>query len=655
MNSLSTLVTALKTRTALPRSRIARVLLTTIVILLLFIVMFDWDWLRPAILRNISHESQRSISASHLDVEFNWRLQPTIRLHDLYIENASWAGQPITKPKANPQPPETKAISSSSTPPLIAVKEIAFSFAAFKMLFAEKRLISNIYIRDGEVNLEQLQNGLRNWRLLQPQYTGPGQYVIMALQAENSTIRFRHHGLQLELQAVANPYAAAFVDSAAAPLTNAITLQGSYRGSLLDGQLHTGPLLTFQRTGLYFPINGYVRSGKTSLSVNGELGDLFLNQHIDANLAMAGDTLSAFNPFMNLQLAASPAFKASAHLLKQQNRYRATHLQGQLGGTDIQGELTYINDKQQPLLEGTLNSKLLNLDQLTAMTAHAEQADAHAAGGQAAAKRKPAAASSTRLFSATAIPIAGLNARDMHLVLSAGKLKSSQWPALENISTTMTLQHGTLKLQPLQASLHGSDIHAQFQLQASKQPLTASLNLQVGKLPMQQLLASTKWSGMVSAPLSAKLDIQGQGSSVAQILTDASGHIGLSLAPGTISNKLDARLGLDTGKMAWLALRGDKRIVLHCASMQIALTKGIGQVRQLWMDSAQTVLTGSGNINLREETVNLLLIPHPKDPSLLALNSAIQVNGSLPRPAVKLNKHAADHTAPSLAKSSSGC
>lgn len=682
MKSLSTTPPSSRfKRLALPNSKIARTLIVITAALLLFFVLFDWDWLRPAILRSISKDSHRTISASHLDVDFSWSLQPTIRLHDLYIANAAWAEQPLTAQDSQPkyqksqnQKPQKPAFDPTNLPsqrPLIAVKEIAFSFAAFKMLFAEKRLISRIYIRDGEVNLEQLENGVRNWRLLEPGYTGPGKYIIMALQAENSTIRFRHHGIRLELQAVANPYAGTLADDVSKSLTNAIALQGNYKGSAFDGELHTGPLLTFQRTGVHFPIDGYIHSTKTRLGVRGELGDLFLDQHIDADLSMSGNTVAAFNPFLNMHLPSSPGFEASAHLVKQQNRYRATGLKGKLGGTDMQGELTYINHKQQPLLEGKLSSKTVSLDELTAMSANAEKAGADKAdasktknkdpdisisGGPSTAKRQQTHAS--HLFSSTPIPIAGLNARDIHLALTIGQLRSSKWPALENINATMALDKGQLKLQPLHATLQGSSIHAQFQLLTAQQPLTARLNIDISKLPMQHLLANTQWSGMVSAPLSVKVDMQGKGSSMAQILADASGNMHLELAPGNISNKLDAKLGLDAGKMLWLAVRGDKSIAMHCAVVDMAFTKGKGSTRILRMDSAQTTVAGSGNINLRDETLNILLIPHPKDASLFSFDSAIAVTGPLQKPAIKLHK-TSDQEHSSFphkhAKTDSGC
>ena len=126
-------------------SRRTRAAIVVALILFVLWLLFDWNWFRPALIDYVSEKSHRTISVSDLDVDFSWSLQPTIKLRDLHIENASWA-------------------KNQGAKPLIAVKEITFTFATFRMLFAEKRVISLISMSDGEVNLEKLENGLRNWR-----------------------------------------------------------------------------------------------------------------------------------------------------------------------------------------------------------------------------------------------------------------------------------------------------------------------------------------------------------------------------------------------------------------------------------------------------------------------------------------------------------
>jgi len=45
------------------------------------------------------------------------------------------------------------------------------------------------------------------------------------------------------------------------------------------------------------------------------------------------------------------------------------------------------------------------------------------------------------------------------------------------------------------------------------------------------------------------------------------------------------------------------------------------------LDTANTVISGEGKIDLRDEEANIVIIPVPKDFSLLSLRSYIRVNG----------------------------
>ena len=62
---------------------IAKTLLVTGLLLLVFALLFDWNWVRPAVTRYLSHTSQRSVEIDDLHISFS----PTLgfRLRSLLI------------------------------------------------------------------------------------------------------------------------------------------------------------------------------------------------------------------------------------------------------------------------------------------------------------------------------------------------------------------------------------------------------------------------------------------------------------------------------------------------------------------------------------------------------------------------------------------
>ncbi len=88
---------------------------------------------------------------------------------------------------------------------------------------------------------------------------------------------------------------------------------------------------------------------------------------------------------------------------------------------------------------------------------------------------------------------------------------------------------------------------------------------------------------------------------------------------GRISNLLDAKLGLNGGKVLRLLIGGDRAIAINSVDVAFDFDKGSGTSENISVDTAQTRVVGTGNINLRDETVDLLLTPHPKKPGIFSL------------------------------------
>src|SRR5258706_10715257 len=59
-------------------------------------VVFDWNWFRRPLERHLMEKSGREVRIGDLHVALGFALEPTVRLRDVYIENAPWAAnQPM--------------------------------------------------------------------------------------------------------------------------------------------------------------------------------------------------------------------------------------------------------------------------------------------------------------------------------------------------------------------------------------------------------------------------------------------------------------------------------------------------------------------------------------------------------------------------------
>jgi uncharacterized protein involved in outer membrane biogenesis len=143
--------------------------------------------------------------------------------------------------------------------------------------------------------------------------------------------------------------------------------------------------------------------------------------------------------------------------------------------------------------------------------------------------------------------------------------------------------------------------------------------------------------GATSAgPLTGHIDQKGEGDSVAKLFASISGSMHVGMEGGGISNLLDARLGLNSGKVLRLLIAGDGAIGINNAIVAFDFDKGLGKSTTILLDTDQTHTEGIGLLDLHDETVDLLLTPHPKKPAFFALHKTIHVHGPILQPTFSL-------------------
>ena len=589
---------------------VVRALLILTLCLLAVIALFDWNWLRPGIERYLTHTSKREVKIGDLQVRFSSTLAPTVRLRNVYVQNAPWA----------------------DARPLARIGEVSFSFASLATLLDDERIVSRLILIDAEVDLERQADDLRNWRLREPDNRGPGKYKVLRLEAHRSHVRFVHHGLDLELTATAmpaSPGTSAPVTGEHAPLPNHIVFEGTYAGAPFSGDVLTSETLTFQQTREFFALRGQARSGTTRVELDGRVADFLKLGGMDAKLRLSGASLAQLHPFLRARLPASHPYQAEGHLSATPSEFALDDFRAKLGQTDIAGKASITRGTERHFLRARLRSELAHLDDLTSLS----RTDAPAVDGKepTATTRLQAAATSTpadRVFSHRPFSIDGLKANDASMILEVAKVQAPDLPTLESLRVTAGLQAGVLTLKPLDLGVAGGHVMGQFTLDAQRPLPAASATLEARNLRLEKLLGRLSAAKLSGGAIAARASLTASGNSLAAMLGSANGALTAQMAGGRISNLLDAKLGLNGGKLLWLKLSGDRDISVHCAALDVTFRNGLGRSNTLLLDTAQTRTTGAATVNLRDEKFDLQLTPRAKQARLIALGSGIHAYGS---------------------------
>ena len=147
--------------------------------------LFDWNWFRHPIERYLIDRSHREVRIGDLHVDLGFSLEPTVRVRDVYIENAPWA----------------------SKEPAAVVGEASFTFS-LKSLWEGRPVISRLVLIDADVQLERQADGLRNWRLRNPDDRGPGRVKVLRIEPHRTKIRFIRRDIDLDVVVAASEAAA---------------------------------------------------------------------------------------------------------------------------------------------------------------------------------------------------------------------------------------------------------------------------------------------------------------------------------------------------------------------------------------------------------------------------------------------------------------
>ena len=243
-------------------------------------------------------------------------LAPVLHFRGIRIANAPWADS--NRPFAS-----------------LASATAVFSW---KSIDQRRPVIALWILADGEVDLERTADGLRNWRLTNPEYRGPGRWKVLAVQGERATVRFLHGGMDLDVHAVASAAADGTDASGARTHPTRIELQGRWRKLPFSLSADTGPILTFLETGETFPVRGRLEAGGARLDLDGSAGDIVHRPVVDARVSLAARSLAPFSAFVATRHGDARAIHVEGALKTGDDRYALSGATARVGATDLAGE-----------------------------------------------------------------------------------------------------------------------------------------------------------------------------------------------------------------------------------------------------------------------------------------------------------------------------
>ena len=297
---------------------------------------------------------------------------------------------------------------------------------------------------------------------------------------------------------------------------------------------------------------------------------------------------------------------------------------------DVSGDVD-IAWQPLPTIRGALASNRLDLDALRGL----RQPVASATSPAPAASSPAQPAASARVFSDAKLPFPLLQRAAADLQLTIGTL---HWGGADYTSAAghIALQGGVLRIDP--ASVQSPAGHVDFSASADSRPPAPAvvLNLRSGDAALNPLLQAFGLPGGSDGTAELDVALHAAGQTPHELAATLGGHAGLAVVDADVANAVLALAAGDLLRSTGAKLDPNGRSHVRCLAIRADAKDGQVTLATLKLDSSRLELTGSGTLNLADETMALHL--HP----LLRLGGAgvaapVRLEGSLRRPSVALD------------------
>ncbi|VVN12573.1 hypothetical protein PS662_03926 [Pseudomonas fluorescens] len=614
-------------------------LVVLLAILVLIIVFFDWNRMKPTINHKVSEELHRPFAING-DLSVVWRREldqggwrawvpwPHVVAQDLSLGNPDWSKQPQ----------------------MVTLKRVELRISPLALL-AQRVVIPRIDLTEPNADLQRLADGRANWTFkFDPKDPDaePSSWVvdIGAIGFDKGHVTLDDQNLKTQLDVLIDPlgkpipYSDIVGDKAAknaqekgaAPQDYAFALKvkGQYHGQKLAGEGKIGGLLALQDAARPFPLQAQAQIADTRVELAGTLTDPLNLGALDLRLKLAGSSLGNLYALTGVTLPDTPPYATDGHLIAKLHEpggavFRYEAFNGKIGESDIHGSLAYVASLPRPKLSGSLISNQLLFADLAPLIGADSNAKQKARGGES---KQP----SDKVLPVEEFKTERWRDMDADVEFTGKRIVHSEKLPFNDLYTHLVLTDGVLSLEPLRFGVAGGKLDAQIRLNGHTEPLEGTAKLTARGFKLKQLFPTFEPMKTSFGELNGDADISGRGNSVAKLLGTANGNLKMLINDGAISRELMELAGLNVGNYVVGKIFGDKEVKINCAAADFDIKTGLATTRLFVFDTENAIIYIDGTANMATEQLDLTVTPESKGWRLISLRSPLYVRGKFIKP-----------------------
>jgi uncharacterized protein involved in outer membrane biogenesis len=412
------------------------------------------------------------------------------------------------------------------------------------------------------------------------------------------------------------------------------TIKGTYNKTPVSGSGKVGGVLALQDTNRPFPIQADVKAGDLHVGLVGTITDPAHLAAVDLRLWLQGNSMARLYSLTGVTLPDTPPYATEGRLIGQfkssGNVFKYENFTGRVGGSDLNGSLTYTAREPRPLLQGELVSHLLQFSDLAPVIG----ADSNASK----AKRGDATAQpSGRVLPVEEFRTDRWKAIDADVKFTGRRIVKNTDLPITDLYTHVVMTDGVLSLEPLKFGVAGGSLASNIRLDGSATPLKGRFSTSARHLKLKQLFPNFKTMQNALGEINGDAALTATGNSPAALAATSNGEVKALVTDGTVSRLLMEAAGLNVANVVYEKLFGNRDVKINCAAADFVATDGVLESRIFALDTDDAVINIDGTVNLRDETLDLGVHPHTKGFRVFSLRSPLYVKGTFKDPHVGVN------------------
>jgi uncharacterized protein involved in outer membrane biogenesis len=605
--------------------KIAGILLGVFVGLLLIGAISVYALLQSDFLRNqaqsrVGSALGRETSIASTDINWGWTTH--VKLKDVKIANAKWAKEPYMLEAA-------LVDFQIELPPLL--------HGSF--VFPE------IELQAPKIVLERAKDGSENWSFEEsPAVATAAQVAAPEERDEAPTIgklvitkgKMKYLDRQKDLALSGDVRIGA--GEADGKDKVEFHADGKLEGKPLKVDFAGGSILLLQDTKKPYPLKLSIDFGKTSVDVAGQIDDPFKMEGADLEMKLKGPDLAEIFPILGVPAPPTPPYSLAGHLTRKGDVWQLQKMAGIVGNSDLSGDVKIDYGPKRPFLTAKLTSKNLDFDDLgplVGLPPATEGNEAASAQQEQTAKKLEAEG---KLFPDLPLKMEKLRVMDMDVTLDAKKVRAENYLPVQWLNGRVKVDNGKATLDPLKMGVANGTVEGKMVLNAREDIPGVTANLALSDLDLAAFFKGSPYFETTGGKVQAKVNIDGVGKSLADVMGTAQGDVRLGMNGGALSGLLIELAGLDIGQALILYVEDDARIPIICGAGRIVLNKGDAKLDHFIIDTTDSVLYFRGNANLNTQDINIEIEADAKDFSLLDIDAPVDLKGKIRKPEISIGK-----------------